>query len=51
MAKLSAEEIYERHSKPLSVAKRPCLIEVAVHDLAIWPAENESPRQHDWISV
>ncbi|HEV8717729.1 MAG TPA: hypothetical protein VGX03_33520 [Candidatus Binatia bacterium] len=51
MAKLSAEEIYERHVKPLPVAERLRLIEMAVRDLATRPTENEPPKQHDWMSV
>jgi hypothetical protein len=51
MAKLNAEEIYERHIKPLPVAERLRLIEMTVHDLAVRPAESGSLGQHDWMSV
>ena len=51
MTKLSVEEIYHQHIKPLPAAERLRLIEMAAHDLMTQPVEGEQLEHHDWMSV
>ena len=51
MAKLSIEEIYKQHIKPLLVSERLRLIERTAHDLIGQPLEGELSGRHDWMSV
>ncbi|MBI3303214.1 MAG: hypothetical protein HYZ72_14195 [Deltaproteobacteria bacterium] len=51
MTKLSVEEIYQQHIKPLPVAARLRLIEMTAHDLMVQPPEGELPQRHNWMSV
>jgi hypothetical protein len=51
MTKLSIEEIYHQHIKPLPAAERLRLIEITAHDLAARPTESETVERHDWMSV
>ncbi len=51
MTKMSVEDLYEQHIKPLPVAERLRLIEITAHDLVARPAESEPVERHDWMSV
>jgi hypothetical protein len=51
MTKLSVEEIYKQHIKPLPVTERLRLIELTAHDLTVQSEEDELPKRHDWMSV
>jgi hypothetical protein len=51
MTKLSVEEIYKQHIKPLPVVERLRLVEMTAHDLAAQPEEGQQPERHSWMSV
>ena len=51
MEKLSIEEIYQQHIKPLSTAERLRLIEITVHELAMPPTETALVERYDWIAA
>ena len=51
MEKLSIEEIYQQHIKPLSPAERLRLIEITAHELVTPIGENVATGRHDWLAV
>lgn len=51
MEKLSIEEIYQQHIKPLSPAERLRLIEITAHELVMPIDDNVATERHDWLAV
>ena len=51
MTKLSVEEIYNQHIKPLLAVERLRLIEITARDLIEQSAGGTPPGRHNWMSV
>jgi hypothetical protein len=51
MTKMSIEEIYQQHIKPLPVEERLRLIELTAHDLTVQLNEGQRQECYDWMSI